>query len=79
MKKLSKKELESIQELVNSFNTKKIALGDTVIQQNSILSEIDALKIEYAKEEQKLIEKYGEDAVINIQTGEIKIKDGEDK
>ena len=76
MKKLSKKELESIQELVNPFNTKKIALGDTVIQQNSILSEIDTLKIEYSKEEQKLIEKYGEDAVINIQTGEIKKENG---
>jgi hypothetical protein len=79
MKKLSQKELESIQELVNSFNTKKIALGDTVIQQNSILSEIDTLKIEYSKEEQKLIEKYGEDAVINIQTGEIKVEDGKNK
>ena len=72
MNKLTKKELERIQELVNSFNKLKISLGDTVIQQNALMSDISEMKAEYALEEQKLIKKYGEDAVINIQTGEIK-------
>ena len=76
MNKLTKKELERIQELVNSFNKLKISLGDTVIQQNSLMSDISEMKAEYALEEQKLMKKYGEDAVINIQTGEIKKENG---
>ena len=55
MNKLTKKELERIQELVNSFNKLKISLGDTVIQQNSLMSDISEMKAEYALEEQKLI------------------------
>ncbi len=76
MNKLTKKELERIQELVNSFNKLKISLGDTIIQQNALMSDISEMKAEYALEEQKLIKKYGEDAVINIQTGEIKKENG---
>jgi allophanate hydrolase subunit 1 len=76
MNKLTKKELERIQELVNSFNKLKISLGDTVIQQNALMSDISEMKSEYALEEQKLMKKYGEDAVINIQTGEIKKENG---
>lgn len=76
MKKLTNEELERIQGLVTSFNKLKISLGDTVIQQNKLMSEIDEMKIEYAKEEKKLIKKYGEDAVINVQTGEIKKENG---
>ena len=76
MNKLTKKELERIQELVNSLNKLKISLGDTVIQQNALMSDISEMKAEYALEEQKLIKKYGEDAVINIQTGEIKKENG---
>jgi hypothetical protein len=76
MKKLTNEELERIQGLVTSFNKLKISLGDTVIQQNKLMSEIDEMKIEYTKEEKKLIKKYGEDAVINVQTGEIKKENG---
>lgn len=76
MKKLTNEELERIQGLVTSFNKLKISLGDTVIQQNKLLSEVSDMKIEYAKEEEKLVKKYGEDAVINIQTGEINKENG---
>jgi len=76
MQNLTNEELERIQELVTSFNKLKISLGDTVIQQNKLLSEVSDMKIEYAKEEEKLVKKYGEDAVINIQTGEIKKENG---
>ena len=76
MQNLTTEELERIQGLVTSFNKLKISLGDTVIQQNKLLSEVSDMKIEYAKEEEKLVKKYGEDAVINIQTGEIKKENG---
>ena len=76
MQNLTTEELERIQGLVTSFNKLKISLGDTVIQQNKLLSEVSDMKIEYAKEEEKLVKKYGEDAVINIQTGEINKENG---
>tara|TARA_R110000787_G_scaffold260627_1_gene365836 strand:+ start:2490 stop:2723 length:234 start_codon:yes stop_codon:yes gene_type:complete len=73
-KKLTKKELETIQGLVNEFNQTKIKLGDTVISQAALLKKVDELKITYAKQEQGLIKKYGADAVINIETGEVSEK-----
>jgi len=36
-----------------------------------LMSNVEELKVAYAKEEQKLIKKYGENSVVNVQTGEI--------
>ncbi len=71
MAKLSKKELESIQKLMNDFNQVKMQLGDTVITQHNLMRNVEELKVAYATEEQKLIKKYGENSVVNVQTGEI--------
>ena len=76
MQQLTKEELDNIQSMLNEFNRKKISLGDTVIQQNTLMKEIEELKEQYSKEEEKLIKKYGEDSVINVQTGEIKKQNG---
>ncbi len=76
-KKLTKKELETIQGLVNEFNQTKIKLGDTVISQSALLKKVEELKVTYAEQEQKLIKKYGGDAVINIETGEVSEKSEE--
>jgi hypothetical protein len=78
-KKLTKKELETIQGLVNEFNQTKIKLGDTVISQSALLKKVEELKVTYADQEQKLIKKYGGDAVINIETGEVSEKSGEEE
>tara|TARA_R110000803_G_scaffold13005_2_gene36787 strand:+ start:227 stop:478 length:252 start_codon:yes stop_codon:yes gene_type:complete len=77
-KKLTSKELETIQGLVNDFNQTKIKLGDTVISQASLLKQVEELKVAYAKQEKSLIKKYGEDAVINIETGEVSEKEKEE-
>jgi len=71
MAKLTKTELEKVQKLVNDFNALKVQLGDTVITQNNLLKNVEELKIQYASEEAVLIEKYGKDSVINVQTGDI--------
>ena len=75
MAKLSKEELQKVNELVNEFNVLKIKLGDTVIAQNSLLKDIEALRLQYAEEEKKLVEKYGVDTTIDVQTGEITKKE----
>ncbi|MCP3699132.1 MAG: hypothetical protein GY920_11330 [Aliivibrio sp.] len=77
MAKLSKSELENIHKLMSDFNQLKIQLGDTMITQHNLLSKVDELKVQYAEEERLLIDKYGSDAVINIQTGEVTDKSGE--
>jgi hypothetical protein len=77
MAKLSKSELEKIHKLMKDFNQLKIQLGDTMITQHNLLLKVDELKVQYAEEERLLIDKYGSDAVINIQTGEVTDKSGE--
>ena len=71
MEKLTSEELETIQKLVQEFNTTKTQLGETVLSQNSLIKSIEELKDSYAKEEAKLIGKYGKDSIINLQTGEV--------
>lgn len=68
---VTQEELAKINELNSEFNKAKLAIGDVELQKNQILRHIDILKTEFAAQEKDLIEKYGADAVINIQTGEI--------
>ena len=71
MKELSKEELELLQRLVTEYNNVKIRIADTFIAQDALLKEIELMKATYIKEEKKLLEKYGDDAVINVQTGKV--------
>jgi hypothetical protein len=74
-KKLTKDELTSVQSMLNAFNQLKMQLGDAELQKKSIIDKIDELKKDYAKVEKNLAEKYGSDAQIDVQTGEIKKKE----
>mgnify|MGYP000891861020 CR=1 FL=1 len=69
--KVTEEELKKIQELNADFTKSKNALGDLELQKQNIFQHIDMLRKEFAFNEKSLIEKYGEDAVINIQTGEV--------
>ena len=68
---VTQEELKNIQQMTTEFNQAKMALGDIELQKQSILRSIEAMRVEFSHNERKLIEKYGEDAVINVQTGEI--------
>ena len=67
-------ELATIQELNSDFNKAKMAIGDIELQKQQILQHIEELKIKFSTHEQLLIDKYGKDSVINIQTGKVTIK-----
>jgi len=69
--KVTEEELKKIQELNADFTKSKNALGDLELQKQNIFQHIDMLRKEFSLNEKSLIEKYGEDAVINIQTGEV--------
>jgi hypothetical protein len=71
VQRITQEELTKIQELNSEFNKAKMAIGDVEIQKQNIFSHIEVLKKEFAVHEKLLIEKYGSDAVVNIQTGEV--------
>lgn len=68
---VTQEELQIIQSMTGDFNKAKAALGDMALQKHELLGRIDKLKIQFSMHEEKLIEKYGKDAIINVQTGEI--------
>jgi hypothetical protein len=72
---VTQEELALINELNAEFNKAKLAIGDVELQKQNILRHIELLKTEFSKQESALIEKYGADAVINIQTGEVTQKE----
>ena len=74
MKKVEEKELEKLQQLNSDFVNAKTQLGDLEIQKSFIIGKVEVIRGEFAKLEEELLKKYGENSVINLQTGEIKKK-----
>jgi len=70
-KQLTEEELKKIQEMSGEFNKAKLGLGDLELQKQGLLKHIELIRGDFSSYEMMLIEKYGKDSVINIQTGEI--------
>lgn len=75
MSKLTDEQLKLLQDLNQRTNNIKVRLGDLEVQKVMLLPELDKVRQEFAEVEQKLVEEYGTDTVINIQTGEITKKE----
>lgn len=75
MKKLTDNELSQIKELNSEFAKNKSAIGDLELQKRSIFERMDVIQNEFSKVEKKLMKKYGEDSVVNLQTGEVTKKE----
>tara|TARA_B110000908_G_C10020958_1_gene342888 strand:+ start:167 stop:418 length:252 start_codon:yes stop_codon:yes gene_type:complete len=73
--KLAKEELDSLQELNTEFNKIKSQLGDVTLQKHSLCLRIEEIKKQFQEHEVALMKKYGETAVINLETGEVKEKE----
>jgi len=71
MAKLTKEELETLNAMNKEFTTMKVQLGELEIQKASMMQTVNVLRARFAQEEEKLIKKYGEDSVINLQTGDV--------
>tara|TARA_R100000664_G_C2730253_1_gene120973 strand:- start:397 stop:645 length:249 start_codon:yes stop_codon:yes gene_type:complete len=80
-KKIDEQELKSLQDLNVEFNKIKSQLGDTELQKYGLLLRVQEIKSEFQVLETSLADKYGKDAVINMETGEVKEKEknGENK
>jgi hypothetical protein len=66
-----KEELERIQGMNADFSKAKMALGELELNKQGILNQINAMRQEFFEYEKMLIEKYGQDSVINLQSGEV--------
>jgi len=80
MKKIKDEELKYLQDLNIEFNKIKTQLGDITLQEHGLVLQVQEIKLQFQQAEKGLMETYGENAVINLETGEVKDKeDGEDK
>ena len=71
-KKLTEEELSQVQKLNQDFMNAKIAIADAELQKKVMLEAVQTIKAEFSENEKVLTEKYGKNAVINLQTGEVK-------
>jgi len=76
MKNLTEEELLKLQTLNSEFVASKSQLGDLELQKYLVIEKVQGIRAEFEKLEGNLVEKYGENTIINLQTGELKEKDG---
>ena len=69
--KLSQEELQEIQSLNQEFVETKVKLADVVYNEKILIDRLDNLKQQFASVEQKLIQKYGDNATINLKDGTV--------
>lgn len=75
--KLEEKEFEKLKELNTALVRLKLSIADVEIRKHALLKESDGLRTLMLEQEQELINKYGTDSVINMQTGEVTQKENE--
>ena len=78
-KQLSKEQLELLQGLQKQFNDSKFEIADLEIKKADLITSIAGIKAKFAEQEKSLMEEFGSNAVINLQTGEVKDQEPEIK
>lgn len=73
--KLEENELKTLQELNARYGKLKIMLGELELRKADAIEEVKDIKQLFVVEERKLIDKYGADTVVNLQSGEITKKE----
>tara|TARA_R110000822_G_scaffold2180_3_gene10578 strand:- start:15754 stop:15984 length:231 start_codon:yes stop_codon:yes gene_type:complete len=75
METLTKEDLSFLQESIKKLNSAKSLLADLEIKKHETLLMIGHHKGKVQSKEKELINKYGLDSVINIETGQVKKKE----
>jgi|TARA_B100001063_G_C16653284_1_gene497088 hypothetical protein len=75
MTKIAENELQELQGLHAEFNKIKSQLGDIALQEHALCLKTEAIRKSFQDLEKGLMDKYGENAVINLETGEVKQKE----
>ena len=75
MANLTTEELEFIKTGSAEYTKIKIGLGELELQKQGLIFQAEKIREAFSNNEKVLIEKYGSDAVINMQTGEVTHKE----
>ena len=82
-KKLTQEELKSIQDLNQRFMNTKVAIADAVVSQGQMIESLTTIQNEFRDLEKELTKKYGENATLDLRTGEVRdpepVKEKEEK
>jgi|TARA_X000000950_G_scaffold289161_1_gene410329 predicted nucleic acid-binding Zn-ribbon protein len=70
--KLTEEELKELKEAKLTLDKFKLAIGDLELQKKSLYEQVSTLQSEFRNMEDKLIQKYGKDSIINMNTGTVK-------
>jgi|2_EtaG_2_1085320.scaffolds.fasta_scaffold40806_3 hypothetical protein len=73
--KLEEQELKNLQELNARYGKIKIIIGEMELKKADAIEEVKEIKHLFVIEEKKLIDKYGADTIVNLQSGEITKKE----
>lgn len=68
---LTAEELDFIKQGAAEFTKVKTSLGEIELQKQGLIKKAEEIAQAFAANEKVLIEKYGAEAVINMQTGEV--------
>lgn len=75
LKILEEKELKDLKEATEQLNQLKLHLGELEIKKLDLYGQVNALTARFSQMEKSLIEKYGKDSIINMETGAVKNKE----
>ena len=73
--KLTEEELQFIKTGATEFAKIKTSLGEIELQKQGFIKKAEEIAQMFTQNEKTLIEKYGVDAIINVQTGEVTQKE----
>jgi len=78
-KELTTEELTNLQSTLSAFNQAKMQVADATLAQQNAVNSMVSMKEGFVGMEQQLVEKYGKDVSVNVQTGALTYKeDGKD-
>jgi|TARA_B110000259_G_C13829209_1_gene327922 predicted house-cleaning NTP pyrophosphatase (Maf/HAM1 superfamily) len=69
--KLTEDQLKQVKELNGKFLATKVQIADAEINKNKSLKDLEVIQVEFADLEKQLIEEYGDNAVIDVATGNV--------
>lgn len=70
-KQLTEDELSTLRNMNSEYSKMKMRLGELEVAKHGMLQELETIKKAFGSLENMLIEKYGKDSVVNIETGEV--------
>ncbi len=77
--KLTEEQLNKVQELNQKFLQLKVQIADAEVNKAKAIGELNDTQEEFRVFEKTLMEEYGQNAVIDLRTGEVKPPEKEEK